>query len=184
MSAYKVLMFRLCHVRPQSRMCMPSMKLLYYERQFDEDWMSSGFKLSELDFEVYRKRGRLRSADGDIPMLSLPWTVAHKMDESSPLFGLCRQDLSDRKAEIIAVAGGIDEITSDNFQKWWSYTAAEIRTNCHFEPMVKCVRKVQRPWMYYLLCGRRDLTLSVTEVLEIHFDRLSLVSPITRYMYT
>ena len=198
---YKCLMFRFCHIRPRSRMCMPSMRLIYYQhhivgKEGDDtpiknnkktrveviDWMKH--KHQELDYEIYTKHGRMRSVDGDIPMLSLPWTAVHKIDQDSPLWGLTKQDLANRKIEIIAVVGGIDEITSDNFQKWWSYTADEINWNHQFEPMVKCVIKVERPWYYYLLCCMKGLKERYREVLEIDFDRLSLISPITRYMYT
>ena len=196
---YKCLMFRFCHIRPRSRMCMPSMRLIYYEHHILRkdtdspimkkksssaivDWMKHSHQ--EMDYEIYKKQGRMRSVDEDIPFLSLPWTVVHKIDETSPLWGLTRQDLANRKIEIIAVVGGIDEITSDNFQKWWSYTAEEIFWNHQFEPMVKCVVKVDRPWYYYLVCCMKSIEESYREVLEIDFDRLSMISPITRYMYT
>ena len=126
----------------------------------------------------------MRSADNDIPMLPLPWTAVHKIDENSPLFGLTKQDIADRKIEIIIVVGAIDEITSDNYQKWWSYTADEILWNHQFEPMVKSRIKVDRPWYYYLLCCVQNIKERYREILEIDFDRLSFISPITRYMYT
>ena len=70
-----------------------------------------------------------------IYLFCLPWTVVQEIDET-PLWGLTKQDLANRKTEIIAVVGGIDEIRSIP-QKWWSYTAEEIFWNHQFEPMVK-----------------------------------------------
>eukprot|EP01083_Nonionella_stella_P120513 361167_1 len=184
---YECLMFRFCHIRPQSRMCMPTMYLIYYEHDIFHngrgiDWMKH--KHRELDYEIYKKRGRMRSDSNDIPMLSLPWTVVHKIDENSPLFGLTKQDIARKKIEIIAIAGGIDEITSDNFQKWWSYTAEEIFWKHQFEPMVKCIVKPDAPWYNRLLCCVKRTHAKYKEILEIDFDRLSLISPITEYLYT
>eukprot|EP00485_Elphidium_margaritaceum_P009367 CAMPEP_0202699188 /NCGR_PEP_ID=MMETSP1385-20130828/12408_1 /ASSEMBLY_ACC=CAM_ASM_000861 /TAXON_ID=933848 /ORGANISM="Elphidium margaritaceum" /LENGTH=205 /DNA_ID=CAMNT_0049356065 /DNA_START=253 /DNA_END=867 /DNA_ORIENTATION=+ len=141
---YQCLMFRFCHIRPHSRMCRPNMHLLYHARATDT---RDTHYHEELEFEFYRKRGRMRSAQGpDTPLLSLPWTVVHKIDESSPLFGMSAQDMSAREIEIVAVVGGIDEITSDNFQAWWSYKAEEIVHNHCFRPMVQCKVQTKRSW--------------------------------------
>merc|ERR1712228_35670 len=162
---FKVLMFRFVHVRPASRMCMPSMNVLLYPNN------------EELDYEIYKKHGRLRSARNDIPMLSLHWTVVHKIDQNSPLFGLSKEQMIKKKIEIIVIVGGIDEITSDNFQKWHSFTAEEIFWNFEFEPMTKCIVKTDKPWYYFLICCCFKIKKKYREVLEIDFDRLSLISP-------
>merc|ERR1712087_167657 len=97
-----------------------------------------------------------------VPLLSLPWNIVHKIDKLSPLYGLSKTDLLNKKAEIIAIVDGIDEATSDNFQSWWSFTANEIYWNYKFKPMVRAVVKNQKQY------------------LQIDYDRISLVRPIDK----
>ena len=97
-----------------------------------------------------------------IPLLSLPWIVVHKIDKLSPLYGMTKQDLINKKCEIIAIVDGIDEATSDNFQSWWSYTPNEIYWNYRFKPMVKAIVKSNKQY------------------LQIDYDRISLIKPISK----
>merc|ERR1712228_860815 len=88
---FKVLMSRFVHVRPASRMCMPSMNVLLYPNN------------EELDYEIYKKHGRLRSARNDIPMISLHWTVVHKIDQNSPLFGLSKEQMIKKRLKLLSL---------------------------------------------------------------------------------
>jgi len=70
------------------------------------------------------------------PILALPWTVMHKIDKSSPLYGLNQQDLIEVEGEIIIMFEGADELTSVAFQRRWSYIASDILWGYRF---IECV---------------------------------------------
>jgi len=71
------------------------------------------------------------------PLLALPWTVTHAINEFSPLYALTLEDMANENGEIIAVLDGIDEISSQNYQSRWSYIYNEILPHREFLPCVK-----------------------------------------------
>eukprot|EP00771_Trimastix_marina_P002276 gnl/Trimastix_PCT/3398.p1 GENE.gnl/Trimastix_PCT/3398~~gnl/Trimastix_PCT/3398.p1 ORF type:complete len:551 (+),score=117.78 gnl/Trimastix_PCT/3398:92-1744(+) len=83
-----------------------------------------GYK--ELAFE------ELEIANPIHPVLSIPWTVVHHIDESSPLFRHTRASLAQSDAEIIVVADGAVPTTSLTAQFRWSYTHKDIHWNRKF----------------------------------------------------
>ncbi len=60
------------------------------------------------------------------PLFALSWTVMHRIDETSPLFGLDRDALFDMEAEIIVMLSGTDETLADVIYARHSYTPEEI----------------------------------------------------------
>eukprot|EP01084_Bolivina_argentea_P256037 430925_1 len=161
---YPCLQFRYGDMRHTSRICDSDFHLLFFSRatRHDEDNIWEDYIMEEMDFDINRQKGRLRSLGTSVPLLSLPWNVVHKIDKLSPLYGLSKTDMINRKCEIIAIVDGIDEATSDNFQSWWSYTANEIYWNYKFKPMVKAVVKSDK------------------QFLQIDYDRISLIRPISK----
>merc|ERR1712087_207006 len=161
---YPCLQFRFGDMRHTSRICDSDFHLIFFQRttRNDSNGRYEDYAMEEMDFDINRQRGRPRSMGPSVPLLSLPWYVQHKVDKLSPLYGLTRQDMLQRKCEIIAIVDGIDEATSDNFQSWWSFTANEIYWNYKFKPMVRAVVKNQKQY------------------LQIDYDRISLVRPIDK----
>jgi inward rectifier potassium channel len=66
------------------------------------------------------------------PVLRFTWTVMHKIDEKSPLYGVTQEDLRAQKAEIIISVTGTDETLSQTVQARHSYIADEIVCNAAF----------------------------------------------------
>jgi len=99
------------------------------------------YQLHELDFELNYQLGRPRKIDTSVPLLPLPWTVVHRIDKSSPLFGLTEEMLEESHVEIIAVMDGVDEATSSNLQARWSYTPDDIVWGAKFTSMVHVRKK-------------------------------------------
>merc|ERR1712228_384511 len=145
---YACLHFRFGDMRHTSRICDSDFHLILFQRSTrSDDGIYEDYVMEEMDFEINRQRGRVRSLGASIPLLSLPWNIVHKIDKLSPLYGLTKNDLLRTKAEIIAIVDGIDEATSDNFQSWFSYTAKEIFWNYSFRPMVQTVVKSHRQYL-------------------------------------
>jgi len=60
------------------------------------------------------------------PLFSLSWTVMHRIDETSPLYGLGPDALYDMEAEIIVMLSGTDETLADVIYARHSYTPDEL----------------------------------------------------------
>ena len=184
---YKTLIFRYGDMRPRARICDSNFTLLYFERSTRNIDGYEDYNFTELDFDINDQIGRVRSMssilshsisiypinkyqhkyigmDMSTPLLSLPYTVKHVINELSPLYHIInnKELMKQRKVEIIAVVDGIDEATSDNFQCWWSYTIDDIVYDYNFKPMVKSVFHSR----------------SQKQILNIDFDRIDDIQKI------
>eukprot|EP00127_Corallochytrium_limacisporum_P001891 Clim_evm46s88 gene=Clim_evmTU46s88 len=134
------LTFRIGNMRHKSQLVDTQLHLLFLRLRRNKARervpCNEPYEIQELNFEVNRQDLRVRNTSMSAPLLALPWTVVHRIDENSPLFGMTREDLLRIRAEIIPVLDGIDEACSDNFQARWSYTANEIMWNHTYEPII------------------------------------------------
>ena len=96
---YPVLQFRFVDVRPRSRICDPSFHLICFRRVTKEDGYED-CQMTELDFEINLQRGRIRTMETTSPFLSIPWTLCHRIDKHSPLFGMTKQQMIDQKVKL------------------------------------------------------------------------------------
>jgi inward rectifier potassium channel len=60
------------------------------------------------------------------PMFSLSWSVMHRIDESSPLYGLNQADCIDEDIMILALMTGLDATASAMVHARYSYRAEDI----------------------------------------------------------
>jgi len=120
------------------QLCNPTLRLLLLIKEPNEadNLQSDHLVLHELDYELMRQSGRPRTINYSLPYLPLPWTVTHRVDETSPLFGFTRADLKRREAEVIIVFDSVDELTSQSFQARMSWVADEIRWGQTFVEML------------------------------------------------
>lgn len=91
----------------------------------------------------------------EIPVLRLTWTVMHRIDAHSPLYGITAEMLAEMEAEIIISIKGIDETLSQTIHARHSYIAPEIVCGGAFEDILH----------------RRD-----HGVLEVHYDRFHAIT--------
>eukprot|EP01083_Nonionella_stella_P158136 514308_1 len=162
---HQCLSFRFGSMR-RSKFCESNLSLLYFERETKPATEFENYRFIEMSFEINEQMNRVRSMALSQPLLPLPYTVVHKIDEHSPLFGLTKPEMMRKKSEIIAVFGAIDGATSDNFQSWYSYVASDIVLGAQFEPMV--TSKIEE----YL--GKPK------EILFINYDHISKLSKVPR----
>lgn len=66
------------------------------------------------------------------PSFSLPWTVMHTIDETSPLQGYTMVDLQQSKAMILASMTGVDETVAHALHARKNYSIADIRWGHRF----------------------------------------------------
>lgn len=72
----------------------------------------------------------------DVPLLQLTWTLLHKIDENSPLFGVTQAQMAENEDEIIVSLVGLDETLSQTIHARHSYIAAEIIPDAYFADVV------------------------------------------------
>ncbi len=81
---------------------------------------------------VMRRFEDLKFVRSHTPFWTLTWTLMHRIDQSSPLWGLSREDLIAQNAEICVAITGIDETLAVPVCGHFSYPAHEILWNHRF----------------------------------------------------
>jgi inward rectifier potassium channel len=69
-------------------------------------------------------------------LFALSWTVMHRIDQDSPLYGLTPQDMEDQDMEIVVMLNGLDEILADRIYARHAYWADEIVWNHRFVDVI------------------------------------------------
>ena len=62
----------------------------------------------------------------------LSWTIVHPIDETSPMYGLTREDLRNSNAEFLILLTGTDETFSQTVHTRSSYRTDEVIWNAKF----------------------------------------------------
>lgn len=70
-----------------------------------------------------------------INFLVMSWTIVHHINEESPIYGLTKQDLLDRDAEIIILIKAINDTYSQTVYSRNSYKIDELIENAKFKPL-------------------------------------------------
>jgi len=136
LSGHPSITFRVSGTYSSSELCDGNLNLVYFRTRTTKDGWED-YEFHELDFEINRQRGRAREMRLSTPLLALPWTVTHPIDEQSPLYRKSLEDVAEENGEIIVVMDGIDEISSQSYQSRWSYVPQEILEHREFVPCVK-----------------------------------------------
>jgi len=69
-------------------------------------------------------------------LFALSWTVMHRIDQDSPLYGLTPQDMEDQDMELVVMLNGLDEILADRIYARHAYWADEIVWNQRFVDVI------------------------------------------------
>lgn len=79
-----------------------------------------------------RRFEELKLTRGRSPLFALSWTVMHRIDETSPLYGLDIDALYDQQMEIVILLSGTDETLSQMIYARHAYTADDIQFGRRF----------------------------------------------------
>ena len=82
---------------------------------------------SFFDLQVVRARS---------PLFLLSWTIMHRLDEASPLYGATPQTLRSQAAEIIVVLSGMDDTFAQRIHARHAYNIDEILWDKQFEDVL------------------------------------------------
>ena len=105
------LMFRIVNRRPNVLMEMEAKVMLALDVDMGE--------------EVLRRYFNLKLEASSIHFFPLTWTIVHPIDDSSPFHELSKQELLDRRAEVLILIKGYDDTFSQHVHIRFSYTAEE-----------------------------------------------------------
>ncbi|MBS0469691.1 MAG: ATP-sensitive inward rectifier potassium channel 10 [Proteobacteria bacterium] len=69
-------------------------------------------------------------------LFALSWTIMHRIDRHSPLYGMTFEQMLDQQVEIIAMLSGTDETLADRVYARHSYRPDCIQWNRHFVDVI------------------------------------------------
>ncbi|HXC55945.1 MAG TPA: ion channel [Rhizomicrobium sp.] len=93
---------------------------------------------------VMRRFEDLRPVRQRSSLFALSWTIMHRIDRSSPLYGVTSQMLQERQIEIIAMLSGVDETLADRVYARHSYAPEDIVWDRRFVDVISRTPHGQR----------------------------------------
>ena len=90
--------------------------------------------VNESDNEHSRQYFGLKLTTPNLNFFTLPWTLVHEVNESSPLYGKTPTDLENTDAEILILITGFDDTFSQEVHARYSYRFEEIVWGATFLP--------------------------------------------------
>lgn len=59
-------------------------------------------------------------------LFALSWTIMHRIDETSPLYGMSFEDMIDNEIEILVMLSGVDDTLADRIYARYSYSPEDL----------------------------------------------------------
>ena len=81
---------------------------------------------------VMRRFDELKLVRSRTPLFALSWTIMHRIDETSPLYGMTFETLLDNQVELIALLSGTDDTLSEMIYARHAYTPHHIQWGKRF----------------------------------------------------
>lgn len=85
----------------------------------------------------FRRFNELKLVRANIPVLSLSWTLIHKIDEDSPLWGMTAERLEAEAPTLMVSVSGFDEAISSTINDRKTYRAANVRVGHVFADILR-----------------------------------------------
>ena len=104
--------------------------------------LSAEVQVSLLRFErtaegdLYRRFYDLPLVRSRTPVFAMTFTVMHRIDETSPLWGVSPDNIDDDEAECLVTVTGLEETTSQTVHARYSYNRSEIAWGHRFRDVI------------------------------------------------
>ncbi|MCX2742075.1 ion channel [Pontibacter anaerobius] len=95
--------------------------------------MEARVMLMMQDVHYDRHYYNLKLEQSSLHFFPLDWTLAHQIDQDSPLYNIGQQQLEERRAEVLISIKGFDETFGQVIHSRFSYTFDEILWNARFK---------------------------------------------------
>src|SRR5215475_15959783 len=89
-------------------------------------------RFEEVEGQPLRRFYPLKLERDRVVFFPLSWTIAHPIDETSPLYGMSAEDLRKSRGEFLILLTGFDETFSQTVNARSSYMAEEVVWNARF----------------------------------------------------
>lgn len=126
---YGRLAFRVANLR-RHQVLQPEVHMLLMRRDHVDRADRAGC-VSVLEYQYYELSLTHVTGKGRL-WLGVPTIMAHTIDESSPMWGVSRQELEGSDIEFVVLLDGVDETTSTVMQARHSYFPSDIRWDEQF----------------------------------------------------
>lgn len=83
-----------------------------------------------------RRNYELQLERSTMPIFVLAWTLIHRLDEKSPLYGLSLENAAEKVVGIVTSFTGVDETMLQTVHARQMYTAEDMRFNARFADMI------------------------------------------------
>jgi len=93
---------------------------------------------------VMRRFEELKLVRARTPLFALSWTIMHRIDETSPLYGATLDTLLDVQAELIALLSGTDETLAELIHARHAYAPHHIQWNRRFVDVLGVTQQGRR----------------------------------------
>lgn len=70
------------------------------------------------------------------PLFAMTWTIIHRIDKESPLFGMDKEDFEEAEAEILISITGFDDSIAAPIHARSSYTLEDLEWNLRFKDII------------------------------------------------
>jgi len=87
--------------------------------------------------QKYRQFHELPLERDSVNFFHLSWTIVHPIDESSPLYGITKEELDESDAEFLIMLKGFDDTFSQNVHARTSYKASEVVFGRKFKGIIQ-----------------------------------------------
>ena len=91
--------------------------------------------MEEIDGTPKRKFARLDLELESIHLFPLNWTLVHPIDEGSPIYGLCKEEMVERHMEVLVLVRGFDDTYSQIVHSKRSYKFSDLLDGAQFISM-------------------------------------------------
>jgi inward rectifier potassium channel len=93
---------------------------------------------------VMRRFEELALVRGRTSLFALSWTIMHRIDQTSPLYGITEDEMYDKQMEIVALLSGADATMAETIYARHSYSPDDIRRDHRFVDVLSLTPKGQR----------------------------------------
>jgi inward rectifier potassium channel len=101
-------------------------------------------RLVNEDGRIVRRFDLLELERGRVSLLPLAWTIVHHINESSPMYGMNKEQLAESNAEIAVLLSAMDETYAQIVHTRTSYKPDEIKCGYKFVDMYNKVESGER----------------------------------------
>ena len=91
-----------------------------------------------------RRFDELKLVRARTPLFALSWTIMHRIDETSPLYGATIESMIENQVEFVALLSGTDETLADTIYARQAYKPHQILWNRRFADILSLTPKGRR----------------------------------------